>query len=167
MPRTFIIDGVAVGEDVVQIHLAEHGPQRRRRQLQRRGQELLDLEHGVRRRRHRRVHDRVDADRDVVVRDDLLRRDLDGARARIDDAHAVDAERQQQVDPRRRQLLARPPEPEHDRALVLLQDPHAGQQQHDAARDRRSHQKCQHARNLPPGRRWRRPRRYDERRGNP
>ena len=52
------------------------------------------------RRRDRRVDDRVDADRDVVVRDDLLRRDLDRARARVDHPHAVDAERQQQVQPR-------------------------------------------------------------------
>ena len=33
------------------------------------------------------------------------------------------------LSPGRRQLLARPPEPEHDRALVLLQHPHAGQEE--------------------------------------
>ena len=84
--------------------------------------------------------------------DDLLRRDLDRARARVDDPHAVDAERQQQVEPRRRQLLAGAPEAEHHRALVLLQHPHPGEQQRHPASHGRANQDRQHVGSLPPSR---------------
>src|SRR3989442_3056362 len=68
------------------------------------------------------IDDGVDLDRDVVVGDDLLRRHLEGDRAQIDLDQAVDAEGDDQAQPRalQRQQAA---QPEEDAAFVLVDDP--------------------------------------------
>src|SRR5581483_9451112 len=66
------------------------------------------------------VRDGVHAHRHVVLRDHLLRRDVQRDRAQVDAHHPVD-DRDQEDQPRPLRLREQPAEPEDDSALVLAQ----------------------------------------------
>ncbi len=123
-----MVDLFAFREQLVELDLAEHRAQRRLRQLARRVVVVLDLDDRLARVHHAEVDDRVDLDRDVVARDDVLRRHVVDDRPQRHPDHAVD-DRDQQEQARAVVVLAQPPQPEHDAALVLGQDPHRLEQQ--------------------------------------
>ena len=77
---------LALGEQLVERRLAEHAPQRRLRELRRRVEIVLDLHDRLVRVHDAEVDDRVDLHRDVVPRDDVLRRHVvdDGAQRHPD-----------------------------------------------------------------------------------
>ena len=65
-----LVELLALGQQRVELGLAEHRAQRRLRDLRRRLQEALDLDRRARRVDHAEVADRVDLGRHVVARDD-------------------------------------------------------------------------------------------------
>ena len=115
------VDLVALGEQLVERVLAEHGAQGRLRDLRRGNEVVLDLRHRRLRIDDAEVGDRGHAHRDVVLGDDLLRRDRerDGAQVGLD--HPVD-QRHEQDQPRALGAREQPAEPEDHAALVLPQD---------------------------------------------
>ena len=115
------VDLLALGEQLVEQVLAEHGAQRRLRDLRRRDHEVLDLHDRVLRLDDPEVGDRVHAHRDVVLGDDLLRRDVQRDRPQVDLDHPVD-DRDQEEEARALRLAEQPAEPEDDPALVLAGD---------------------------------------------
>src|SRR5262249_31189066 len=112
---------LALREELVQRRLAEHAPQRRLRELRGRVEVVLDLDDRLVRLDHAEVHDRVDLYRDVVLGDDVLRRDVVNDRTQRDPDHRLDRPEDQHeagtLGPGRKAA-----EPEGHRALVLLQD---------------------------------------------
>ena len=78
------------GEQVVELGLAQHAPQRGLRELRRRVVEVLDLDDGPPRVHHAEEDHRVDLHGHVVARDDVLRRDVEDDRAQADAHHPVD-----------------------------------------------------------------------------
>src|SRR6185312_7477044 len=116
-----LVEALALGEQHVEVGLAEHGAQRRLRDLRRRGPVALDLDHGLDRVDDAEVRDGVDLRGDVVARDQVLRRDVERDRAQVDADHAVDAG-DEEDDPRAL-LPEQAAEAEHDGAFVLAQDP--------------------------------------------
>ena len=88
---------------------------------------VLDLEHRCDRILDPEVGHRVDRDRDVVLRDDLLRRHGDRLRLQIDPDDPAD-ERRYDEDARPTRTAA-PPEHEQHAPLVLLNDPNARRDQ--------------------------------------
>ena len=74
------------------------------------------------------VGDRGDVDADVVAGDDPLRLDRHGHDPQGDAVDAVD-ERHEHDQPRAERAVADTAEPEHDGALVLLDDVHRGEEQ--------------------------------------
>ena len=101
--------------------LAEHRAQRRLRDLRGRDHEVLDLHDRVLRLDDPEVRDGVHPHRHVVLRDHLLRRDVQRDRAQVDLDHPVD-DRDQQEEARALRLGQQPAEPEDDAALVLARD---------------------------------------------
>src|SRR5205823_5411908 len=67
-----LVQPFAVGEQVVEVALADDRPQRRLRHLADRGPVVLDVDRGGHRVDHLEVHDRVHPDRDIVVGDPVL-----------------------------------------------------------------------------------------------
>ena len=117
------VDEVPRSEGGIQVHAADHVPQRGHRQLLDGGHVVGDF---VRRRlrvRHLEVDHRVDPDHQVVLGDDGLRREAHHLLAQVD-------ERSEPVDERRHQVQARvqgpvvAPEPLHDARRGLGNDPH-------------------------------------------
>ena len=115
------LDLLALGEELIERHLADHVAERRPRILRDREPEVLDLDDRVRRALDLEEQDRVDADRHVVLGDDLLSRDLNRLDARVDQADLIDERHdEEQTRPLDAQELA---ETEHDRALPLCGEP--------------------------------------------
>ena len=112
------VDLVALGQELVERVLAEDAPQRRLRDLRRRDHEVLDLHDRLLGVDDPEVGDRVHADRDVVLRDHLLRRDVQRHRPQVDADHLVD-DRDQQEEARALRRRLQPAEPEDDAPLVL------------------------------------------------
>ncbi len=130
-PLQDLVDLVALGEQLVEHVLTEHRPQRRLGDLRGRDHEVLDLYlRGV------RVHDPevgdgVHADRDVVLRDHLLRRHVERDGAEIDLRHLID-ERDDQEQARALGNREQPTQSEDHAALVLPRDLDGQEQeQHD------------------------------------
>ena len=118
------VEPLALGEQLVELGLAEHRAQRGLGDLRGGEQEVFDLDDRLGRVDHAEVGDRVDAGRHVVAGDHLLRRDVERHRAQVDLDHPVD-ERDQQDQPRA--LLGdQAAEPEDHAAFVLAQHPHRG-----------------------------------------
>ena len=92
------VDLVALGEELVEHVLAEHRAQSRLRDLRGRDHVVLDLNDRVVRLDDPEVGDRIHTDRDVVLRDHLLRRDVERHRAQVDLDHPVD-DRDQEEEP--------------------------------------------------------------------
>ena len=101
--------------------LTEHRAQRRLGDLGRRDHVVLDLDDRRLRVDDPEVGDGVDAHRHVVLRDHLLRRDLQGDRAQVDPDHPVD-DRDQDEEAGALGLGQEPAEPEDDSPLVLARD---------------------------------------------
>src|SRR3954452_21156538 len=117
-----VVELLALGEQRVEVGLAEHRAQRGLGDLRGRLEEALDLHDGAVRVDDAEVDDGVDAGRDVVARDDVLRRDVERHRAQRDADHAID--RGGQEDQPGTLGLHHPAEPEDDGALVFAQNPH-------------------------------------------
>src|SRR4051812_46345201 len=115
-----LVEALALGEQHVEVGLAEHGAQRGLRDLRRRGAVALDLDDRPDRVDDLEVRDRVDLRRDVVAGDEVLRGDVERDRAQVDAHHAVDAG--DELDDARPLLAEQAAEAEDDRALVLAQD---------------------------------------------
>ncbi len=121
------VDLLALGEQLVERVLAEHGAQRRLRDLRRRDHEVLDLDDrrfGV---DDPEVGDGVDAGGDVVLGDDLLRWDVERDRAQVDLDDPVDD--RDQEDDAGASRLEQASESEQNAAFVLAEDSdeeHAG-----------------------------------------
>ena len=114
-----LVELLALGQQRVQVGLAERGTQRGLRDLRRGLQEALDLDDGGVGIDDAEVDDGVDAGGDVVARDDVLRRHVERHRAQRDAHHAVD--RGDEQDEPRALGVDHPAEPEDHRALVLAQ----------------------------------------------
>ena len=121
------VDLVALREQFVEHVLAEHRAQRRLRDLRGRGHVVLDLDDRRLRLHDPEVRDGVHTHGDVVLRDHLLRRDVQRHGTEVDLDHPVD-DRDQQEEPGALRLRQQPAEPEHDRTLVLACDLHRREQ---------------------------------------
>src|SRR4051794_10104575 len=84
------VDLVALRQQLVERVLTEHRAQGRLRDLRGRDHEVLDLHDRVLRLDDPEVRDRVHAHRDVVLRDHVLRRDVQGDRPQVDLDHPID-----------------------------------------------------------------------------
>ena len=115
-----LVEALAFGEQRVEIRLAEHRAQRGLSDLRCGCLDVFDLDYGSRRIDDAVVHDRGHAGRDVVARDDVLRRHLERDGAQADPDHAVDGGQQQ--DQPRAALIGDASESEDDAALVLAED---------------------------------------------
>ena len=128
------VEPLALGEQRVELGLAEHRAQRGLRDLGGGEEEVLDLGDRLVRVDDAEVGDGVDAHGDVVLGDDLLRRHVQRDRSQVDADHLVD-ERDQQ-DQAGALLGDQAAEPEDDAALVLAQDPdRRGEDDQDENRD--------------------------------
>ena len=101
--------------------LAEHGPERRLRDLGRRDHVVLDLDDRVVGLDDPEVGDGVHPHGNVVLRDHLLRRDVQRDGPQIDLDHAVD-DRDQQEDSRALRVRQEPAQAEDHATLVLARD---------------------------------------------
>src|SRR5262245_58813254 len=110
----------ALLQHLVEIVLAEHGPQRGLRELAGRFREVLDLDDRLLGIDDAIINHRIDPHRDVVARDHVLWRDVEHTGAQVDADHLLD----DRNDDHEAGALY-PPEPaqqEHDGALILPQD---------------------------------------------
>ena len=83
------VQPVALGEQLVELVLAEHGAQRRLRHLPRRFHVILDVDDGLLRIDDAEVDDRVHLHGNVVARDEVLRRHVEHLGAQIDADHLL------------------------------------------------------------------------------
>src|SRR2546426_5014544 len=127
-PLELLGDLVARREEVVELDLAEHAPERRLRGRRAAVEIVLYGDHRPLRVHDAEVDDRADLERDVIARDHVLGRDVEGHRLEAHPDHLVD-ERHEQDEPRAVALAAgvedRPraaAEPEDDGPLVLAKD---------------------------------------------
>ena len=110
---------VALRQHRVELVLAEHGTQRRLRELARGLEGIGDLDDRLGRIDDPEVDHRVHLDRYVVTRDHVLGRDVEHDHAQVDLDHLLD---QRDQDDQAGPLDAREaPEGEHHAALVLVQ----------------------------------------------
>ena len=115
------VELVPLREKVVERHLAEETPQSRLGQLGRGVDIILDLDHALERVDDPEVQDGVDLDRDVVLGDDVLRRDVHRDEPQADPDHAVDWG-EHQDDPRALGLGKHSAQPENHAPLVFPKD---------------------------------------------
>src|SRR5690606_30482964 len=85
-----LVQPLAVGQQVVQVALADDAPQRRLRHLGHREPVVLHTDDGLHRVDHLEVDDRVDPDGDVVPGDAVLRGHRQRHDLHVDLPHAVD-----------------------------------------------------------------------------
>src|SRR5687767_4254843 len=124
------IELLALGEQRVELMLAQHGPQGGLRELAGGLEEVRHLDDGVARVDDAEVDHRVHFHRDVVARDDVLRRHVEHARAQVHAHELLDA-RDDHDQPRAEHALETSQE-KHHRALVLAQDLDRQREQDDA-----------------------------------
>ena len=86
----FGVELFALAQQVVELGLSADRSQRGLRKLHRAVEIVADLGHRARRIDHAKVQHGADLDRDVVARDDVLRRDVEGHRAQIDAHRALE-----------------------------------------------------------------------------
>jgi hypothetical protein len=115
------VDLLALGEQLVELVLAEHRAQRRLRDLRGRDHEVLDLDDRGLRLDDPEVGDRIHADRHVVLRDHFLWRDVERDRSQVDPDHSVD-DWDQDEEAGALGFGEQPAEPEDDAAFVLPRD---------------------------------------------
>ena len=126
-----MVDLLAGGEHLVQLHGPDDGAQRGLSQLAGGQDVVLDLDDGVGRVQNPEVDHRVDLDGHVVLGDDLLDGNVHGQDAQVHAYGAVDD--RDEEDDAGPAAAGQPSEPEDDQPLVLRHDPDGrGQdQQHD------------------------------------
>src|SRR6266545_1383144 len=144
-PLQLLVHLVAGGQQVVQLHLAEHAAQRGLGQLGRRVHVILDREEGLLGIDDAEEDDRVDLDRDVVTGDDVLGRHVGGHRAQadalpdlVDEGHQQDQAGAVALPAGVEDRLRPPAEPEDDHAFVLGDDAEQraqDEQHHDHSSD--------------------------------
>src|SRR5437867_6171437 len=120
------VDLLPVHEQLVELGLAEHGPQRGLRELARGVEIVLDLVHRPHGVPHLHVEDGVHLDRDVVARDHVLRGDVHRHDAQGHLLHA--GEQRRQEDEPRPLCAPQAAEEEVDAAFVLAQHAEAAEQ---------------------------------------
>ena len=126
---------LALGEQLVEVGLAEDAAQGRLRLLAGGVEVVLDLHHRLHRVHHPEVDDRVHLHAHVVAGDHVLGRHVEHDRAQADAHHAVDGPGHDD-EPRALGLRQQLAEAEDDAALVLVQDLHREQQpEHDEPSD--------------------------------
>ena len=122
-----LVELVALGEHLVQLVLAEHRAQRGLCQLAGGHVIVLHLNDHALRIDHPEVDHRVDLDRDVVARDDVLARHIHDDRAQVHPHHLLhDRDDDHQSRPLH---LPEAAEQEHHAPLILAQDPKRVQDQ--------------------------------------
>src|SRR5262245_16708493 len=114
------VELVALGEQLVELVLAEHRAQGGLRELARRLEEIRYLDDRLLRIHHAEIDDRVHLHRHVVARDHILARNVQHHGAQVHAHHLLDAghddDEARSLDP------PEAAEQEHDAALVLAQD---------------------------------------------
>src|SRR5690606_16802351 len=129
------VELVTLGQHLVQVVLAEHRAQRGLGELAGGFVVALDVDDRFLRIDHAEVHHRVDLDRDVVARDQVLRRDVHDDGAHVHPLHGL--QHRHQEDQAGPLDLPEAAELEHHGALVLAQDlDRAEQRQRDGDQDR-------------------------------
>ncbi len=83
------VELVAFRQHLVEIVLAEHRAQRRLGELARRHHEILDLDRRLFGIDDPEINHRADANRDVVMRNDVLAGHIEHARAQVDPHHLL------------------------------------------------------------------------------
>ena len=123
--RQALVEAFTVGEQVIEVALADDRAQRGLRDLADRGHVVLDVDGDPYRIAHVEVDDGVDPDGDVVAGDAVL-----GGHGHRDDLHAhllqAISQRHQQHESGSAHTVLYPAEPEDDAALELFDDPEAG-----------------------------------------
>src|SRR5467141_360768 len=119
-----LVDLLSLGEQVVEIQLAQRAAQRGLRELGGGVEEVLDLDDGLLRVDHAEVDHRGHLQADVVVGDHVLRRHVPRDGAEVDLHHPVHP-RHDPIEPCPLRL-GEATEPEDDPGLVLLDHPQAG-----------------------------------------
>src|ERR1051326_659469 len=112
---------------VIELDFAENGAKRRLCELRSLIAIVEHFDDGAARLDHAQEHDRVHLQRDVVTRDDVLRRHLERFLAQRHAHHAIDR-REHQEDARPLRLRKQTPESEDDAALVFGKDLDRAQQ---------------------------------------
>lgn len=116
----FLVDLFPLGEDVVEIGLAQHAAQRGLRKLGGGGEIVLYIYNGFLRLDHPEINHRIDLDGDIVLGDDVLRRHIQNHGAQADLYHFIyyrDQEDQAGT-PDRHQST----QPEDHASFILAQD---------------------------------------------
>src|SRR3989449_1316426 len=131
-PLVMLVDLVARRQEVVQLHLAEHAPQRRLGDLRGRVEVILNRDDRALGVDHAEVNDGADLQGHVVARDHVLRRHVerDGLEAHlhhlVDEGHQQDEPRPVALPARVQDRLGAAAQAEDDRPLVLAQDARKG-----------------------------------------
>ena len=135
---------LALGEQLVELVLAEHRAQRGLRELAGRLEEVLDLDDRVLRVDDAEVDHRVHLHRDVVARDHVLRRHVEHDGAQVDAHHLLDARDDDDRAPApSRAGSARagtPPPRSYSRRMRLIEMTSTSASSRSTARDSRSRQ---------------------------
>src|SRR3989442_6290321 len=140
-PLELLVDLVARRQEVVQLDLTEHAPQRRLGDLRGRVEIVLDRDHRSLRIDHSEVDDGADLQRHVVARDHVLRRQVerDGLEAPlhhlVDEGHQQDEPRPVAVPARVQDRLGAAAQAKDDRSLVLAQDAREGADEEERHED--------------------------------
>jgi hypothetical protein len=116
-----VVDRGNVGQELIEAEAADHVAHRGLADLVNRISHILDRDHGLFRIGDVIIGDRRDIDRDVVLGDDLLRRDLHRHRTQRHPRHGLQRH-QDQRQPRTAHALELAEE-EHHPALILLDHP--------------------------------------------
>ena len=130
----------ALRQHRIELVLAEHGTERRLRELARGFEGIGDLDDRLLRVDDPEVNDRVDLHRDVVARDHVLRRHVEHDHAEIDLDHALH-ERDQDDEPRA--LDAREAAEREDHAPLVLVQHLEDLRRHCEQRDDNESQRCE------------------------
>src|SRR5438105_2008415 len=110
-----------MGEQFIELHFAEDRAKRRLRKLRSLIAIVEHLDDRAPRLDHAKEDDGVDLQRDVVARDDVLRRNFERFLPQRDAHHAVDR-REDEEDARTLRVAKETPEAEDDAALVFRKD---------------------------------------------
>ncbi len=134
-----LVDLLAAGEDLVEEDVADDGAQRGRGHTLQGTGEVGDVHDALERVDDPPVDEEVDVDRGVVAGDRRLAGDLDELLPHVHLHRPVD-DRDEKAQPRvAHEALVRPPQPEDDHLLVLLDHPDREVQEEQDEKDDRHH----------------------------
>ncbi len=136
-PLQFLVEPVALAQNVIELDLGQHRPQGCLRNLRCSEEVILNLDDGLDRFEHLEVDDRVDSNGHVVARDDVLWRHVESHYLKIDLHHPIhDGNEEEQSGPFG--PLEHSSQPEDHTTLVLLDDANRRRQQNQQKYDHRS-----------------------------